>query len=84
MLPDLERKLLRMLINYPMHRNRMPTFKQLEIMSGRYQSEIIKGLKSLEEQGFITWPDKSSTASIKVLKEHEIEQESYIDYWTLF
>lgn len=70
MLPDPERKLHRILVNFPgpQNRHQMPGFKLLEIKTGRRKQEIIKGLKYLEDQGYIIWPDKSTTEGIVVLK----------------
>lgn len=89
MLPDLERKLLRILVNYNLNRRYLPTMPLLEQMSGRTSSEIIKGLKSLEKQEFIVWKGCPDTTSIRILKEWEdIPQQTRItevaaDYWTV-
>lgn len=89
MLPDLERKLLRILINYPspVHANRMPDFKRLEIMTGRKRSDILSGLQYLEDHGYITWPGKTTTTGIIVLKHDndpapKTKTRSSMDYWT--
>lgn len=70
MLPDFERKLLRILINYPspIHRVRVPDFKLLQKMTGRSKPDISNGLKYLEDNGYILWPDKSVTEGIEVIR----------------
>lgn len=88
MLPDPERKLLRILINYPspIHKSRMPDFKRLETMTGRRRPDLLRGLQYLEDQGFIMWPDKSMTEGIQIIKTEELEKSSpkrnNIEYWT--
>ncbi|WP_339271461.1 hypothetical protein NYE54_08250 [Paenibacillus sp. FSL K6-1330] len=88
MLPDPERKLLRILINYPspLHKSRMPYFKRLEMMTGRGRHDLIRGLQYLEDQGFIAWPDKTTTAGIIVLNYDNdpapVKKRSSVDYWT--
>ncbi|MBO2943601.1 hypothetical protein JJQ72_06365 [Paenibacillus sp. F411] len=91
MLPDLERKLLRILVNYPAHRRIMPTMKLIEQLTGRAKVDIIQGLESLRSKEFITWPDKGTTQGIQVLREEEDEQpqlpaqdSSNLDYWTYY
>lgn len=88
MLPDFERKLLRILINYPspVHKSRMPDFRRLEMMTGRRRPDLLRGLQYLEEQGFIVWPDKSTTDGILIIRTEELEKsppkKRNIDYWT--
>lgn len=90
MLPDPERKLLRILINYPspLHKSRMPDFKRLETMTGRRRPDLLRGLQYLEDQGFIVWPDKSVTDGIQIIKTEELEKspqrKGNIDYWTKY
>ncbi|MGG3504740.1 hypothetical protein ABES58_04565 [Paenibacillus lautus] len=90
MLPDSERKLLRILINYPspLHKSRMPDFKRLEVMTGRGRPDIQRGLQYLEDQGFILWPDKSVTDGIQIIRTEELEKspsrKGNIDYWTKY
>ena len=92
MLPDLERKLHRILINYPMHRlGRMPDIKLLEHMIGLKKEDIMQALQSLEGKGYIQWRIKADTASIVVIKDEEdslpfstIKQGSGSDYWTFY
>lgn len=88
MLPDFERKLLRILINYPspVHKSRMPDLRRLEWMTGRQRQNIFNGLQYLELQGFIVWPDKSTTEGIQIIRTEELEKSPFkkrnIDYWT--
>ncbi|MGG3307437.1 hypothetical protein ABER23_08415 [Paenibacillus lautus] len=90
MLPDRERKLLRILINYPspVHKSRMPDFKRLEMMTGRKRPDLIRGLQYLEDQGFIVWPEKSTTEGIQIIQTEVLEKstsrKSNIDYWTKY
>ncbi|MGG4346617.1 hypothetical protein ABEW68_33880 [Paenibacillus lautus] len=90
MLPDPERKLLRILINYPspIHKTRMPDYKRLEMMTGRNRPDLLRGLHYLEDQGFIVWPEKSTTDGIQIIKTEVLERsppkQSNIDYWTKY
>ncbi|QCT03793.1 hypothetical protein E6C60_3082 [Paenibacillus algicola] len=91
MLPDLERKLLRILVNYSMHRRTMPPVKLIEYLTGRAKAEITQGLESLENREFITWADKGTTQGIKILREEEDEEpqlpaqdSNNLDYWTYY
>lgn len=76
MLPDPERKLLRILINYPspVHASRMPDFKRLETMTGRRRPDIIRGLEYLEAEGYIIWPDKFTTDGIQIIRTEVLEK----------
>ncbi|KKO51947.1 hypothetical protein XI25_20895 [Paenibacillus sp. DMB20] len=88
MLPDRERKLLRILINYPspIHSARAPDFKLLETMTGRRKSEIQGSLEYLEQHGYIEWPDKGTTEGIEIIKNEVLEKSppkrNNIKYWT--
>jgi len=90
MLPDPERKLLRILINYPspVHASRMPDFKRLEIMTGRRRPDVMRGLEYLEAEGYIIWPDKSTTEGIQVIRTEVLEKspprQNNADYWTKY
>ncbi|MPY20657.1 hypothetical protein [Paenibacillus glucanolyticus] len=90
MLPDPERKLLRILINYPspVHKSRMPDFRRLEMMTGRRRPDLLIGLHYLEDQGFIVWPDKSTTEGILIIKTEVLEKSppkrNNIEYWTKY
>ncbi|MCM3784387.1 hypothetical protein M3231_15490 [Neobacillus mesonae] len=94
MLPDFERKLLRILYNFGGQRRRMPHLSELVIKTGRTESGIRKALQELEKQGMIAWQDKSSTEHIVILEgweqdaEKQVRQVStssdQIDYWTKY
>lgn len=51
MLPDLERKLLRILYSYSTQRKRMPTIDELEIKTGRNKQDIFAGLRGWWSSG---------------------------------
>ncbi len=68
MLPDLERKLLRILFNFSTQRGRMPMMGELERMTGRREKDIAEGLRWLEQERYIQWSDPPALASIQVLE----------------
>ncbi|MGW8958633.1 hypothetical protein [Paenibacillus sp. NPDC055715] len=68
MLPDIERKLLRILYNYSAGRRRLPTMKELEIKTGRRTEDIKAGLLALEQDNYITWADKSTLRDIVIIE----------------
>ena len=91
MLPDYERKVLRILYNYINQRGRMPSIRELEIKTGQSVSRIKEALLLLESEEFIAWEDKSTLKDIVILKEWEDESNmaraytsphGTIDYWT--
>lgn len=90
MLPDLERKILRILYNYASQHNRMPTIYGLEIMTGRKKQEIKNALLFLERERYILWEDKSSIETIKIIEGWERESKANkrpapkvnAQYWT--
>ena len=89
MLPDYERKVLRILYNYINQRGRMPSIRELEIKTGQSVSRIKEALLLLESEEFILWNDKSTPEDIVILKEWENERprmytspHGTIDYWT--
>lgn len=94
MLPDFERKLLRILYNFCGQRRRMPQMTELEVKTGRTEGGIRKALRELERQGMITWQDQSSTEHIVILKGWEPEEQKSVrsmpslsdgmDYWTKY
>lgn len=98
MLPDFERKLLRILVNFSGQRGRMPTISELEIKTGKSWSQIREALAELERNQFIVWKDKSSTRGILIIEGWEpLEESSHLapsirpitrgnglDYWTLY
>lgn len=92
MLPDLERKLLRIIYNFWTQRRRVPTMKELERTTGRPQRDIVATLHNLERNQYIQWPDKSTLHSIRLLHVSTPVQKpmvrerrglrSDIEYWT--
>ncbi|EHB50142.1 MULTISPECIES: hypothetical protein [Paenibacillus] len=90
MLPDLERKILRILYNYVSQHHRIPTMHGLEVMTGRKQQEIKNALLMLEKERYIEWEDKSSLGGIKIIEGWEREpqankkptQKVNAQYWT--
>jgi len=57
MLSDRDRKLLRIIANYSIGRNRFPTLRELQIKSGRAKDDVIAGLKLLEQEQYIELDD---------------------------
>ena len=99
MLPDFERKLLRILVNFSGQRGRMPIISELEIKTGKSWSRIREALAELERNQFIVWQDKSSTRGILIIEGWEpleegreptpkrtrpITRGNELDYWTLY
>ncbi|WIV18199.1 hypothetical protein QPK24_17585 [Paenibacillus polygoni] len=98
MLPDFERKLLRILVNFSGQRGRMPEVAELEVKTGKSWSQIRKALAELEQKQFIVWKDKSSARGILIIEGWEpLGDSSYLapsigpitrgnglDYWTLY
>ncbi|WP_025716046.1 hypothetical protein [Paenibacillus sp. 1-18] len=74
MLPDIERKLLRILYNYSAGRRRLPTMKELEIKTGRSVTDIKAGLLALEKDNYILWDNKSDTRHIVILEGWDRDQ----------
>lgn len=68
MLPDIERKLLRILYNFFAQKRRMPTMNELEIKTGRSVADIQAGLLALEKDNYILWDDKPSLRDIVILE----------------
>lgn len=92
MLPDLERKLLRIIYNFWSQRRRIPSMKELERTTGRMERDILAALGRLERDGYLNWPDKSNLATLRLLNVAGTEEQakdrprrglrSDIDYWT--
>ncbi|GAA0137763.1 hypothetical protein YSY43_46040 [Paenibacillus sp. YSY-4.3] len=92
MLPDLERKLLRIIYNFWSQRRRIPSMKELERTTGRTERDILAALRRLEGDGFLNWPDKSTLNTLRLLNVPEAEEpakarprrglRSDIEYWT--
>lgn len=55
MLNDLDRKLLRVLSNYIKTKGSAPTMDALMRKMGREESNILRGLSSLQSQGYMQW-----------------------------
>ncbi|GIO36180.1 hypothetical protein J41TS12_10410 [Paenibacillus antibioticophila] len=55
MLNDLDRKLLRILSNYINTKGSAPTMEALMRKMGRQEPVILRGLSSLQSQGYIQW-----------------------------
>lgn len=99
MLPDFERKLLRILVNYSGQRGRMPTMSELQVKTGRPFPLIRQALIELERNQFIIWKDKSGTGGIFIVEGFEMQEAGAkpspkrtqpmtrgreIDYWTQY
>jgi hypothetical protein len=74
MLPDIERKVLRILYNYSLTHYRMPTIRELETMTGRRKEGLFKTLEELEKKVYIKWEIKPYTQSIVVLEGWDRDQ----------
>ncbi|MGG1615536.1 hypothetical protein ACIFQM_06115 [Paenibacillus sp. NRS-1782] len=68
MLPDLERKLLRILYNYFAQHRHMPTMTELTVKTGKRDNEITAALRHMEEECYITWENNSSTQHVVLLE----------------
>ncbi|WP_211750083.1 hypothetical protein [Paenibacillus sp. Marseille-Q4541] len=91
MLPDYERKILRILYNYTSQRHRTPKINELEIKTGQTKERINEALLYLENENYIAWENKSNLEGIVILKGWEDESDiprqfsspnGSIDYWT--
>lgn len=68
MLPDLERKLLRILYNYFAQHRHMPTMAELTVKTGKRDAEITVALRHMEQERYITWENNSGTQHVVLLK----------------
>lgn len=68
MLPDLERKLLRILYNFYAQQRRMPNERELQVRTGRSKQEITNAFIHLEQQAYIRWDGKSSVTQAVILE----------------
>lgn len=86
MLPDLESKLLRIMINDPTRGSRVPTLRLLKYLTGRKPVEIMEGIASLEQQGYIMFKVRRDMRSLVVLKEesHPSAKMDRDTYWTTY
>lgn len=76
MLPDFERKLLRILYNFSGQRRRMPVWRELEHKTGRSKGQLIAALRSLEHAEFIRWAQPPNLQSIEILQGWEQPEET--------
>ena len=93
MLSDLERKVLRILLNFSSQRHRMPTKPELECTTGRRYEDIKSALDVLVQQHYIFWPDNPRLDTIVILEGWERDTSmpkpkptitSNLDYWTKY
>lgn len=92
MLPDLERKILRILYNYLGQRRRMPSMHELEVKTGQNKSRIHQALLLLESEDYIAWENKANLEDIQILEGWEREADlpkpvlthGTVDYWTKY
>lgn len=90
MLPDLERKLLRILYNYSMQHRTVPSMELLMVKTGRAKEAIDAALVSLESKNYIEWPDKAQLQSVIIRKaweqplgsERSVRSTDSVKYWT--
>ncbi|RUT28149.1 hypothetical protein EJP77_18225 [Paenibacillus zeisoli] len=69
MLPDFERKLLRILYNFSLKYRRIPDMRDIQRLTGRHHpEEIEKGLFRLEEEKYIVWEDRKDVGTIRILE----------------
>lgn len=68
MLPDLERKLLRILYNYFAQHRHMPTMTELTVKTGKRDAEITAALRHMERERYITWENKTGTQHVILLE----------------
>lgn len=71
MLPDFERKLLRILYNFSRQQRRMPIWSELERKTGRDQQRLLPALSRLETEGYIRWEYPPNLQSIRILEARE-------------
>lgn len=71
MLPDLERKLLRILSAYIYKHKRFPSMWMLWRKTGRREADLLRSLKALKEKGYIDW-EAAKHAQSRILKEWEV------------
>jgi hypothetical protein len=68
MLPDLERKLLRILYNYFAQHRHMPTMTELTVKTGKRDTEITAALRHMEQERYITWENNTGTQHVILLE----------------
>lgn len=93
MLPDFERKILRILYNYINQRRRMPTLNELETKTGQDKKRISEALMFLKKDNYISWDDQSDLNTIIILEgweressrpQPQITDSGSVDYWTRY
>ncbi|MEY9096304.1 hypothetical protein [Paenibacillus sp. RC84] len=79
MLPDIERRVLRILYNFANNHGRMPDLTELETMSGSNQEKLKQALSGLREKGYIMGDKLSEVKIIEAWpREKKEETKSYI------
>ncbi|QDA30199.1 hypothetical protein [Paenibacillus polymyxa] len=96
MLPDRERKLLRILYNYFSVRRRMPGMIELKAKTGGDEVSIHQTLQALADEKYIIWEEGLSVEQIVILEGWERKPspdgkqplaphiESDLSYWTKY
>lgn len=79
MLPDFERKLLRILVNFSIGRRRMPSIYELTVKTGRKEAGVLEALASLKDHGFIEW-DLQKPEQITVIRQWETDRDR-VNVW---
>ncbi|NDI34544.1 BlaI/MecI/CopY family transcriptional regulator [Chengkuizengella sediminis] len=73
MLTDLERKVLRILYNFPHSiKKRMPTIRELEIKTGKDEKTVRSVLNGLVRGGYIECKD-GNTQNIKIISTRDYD-----------
>lgn len=67
MLQDIERKILRILGNYSVGRNRTPTIEELCIKTGRTRIAVMTVLEALAKEEYIQW-DRMQPDHVTILE----------------
>ncbi|WP_217597886.1 hypothetical protein [Cohnella sp. GbtcB17] len=70
MLPDKERKVLRILAAYTYKHKRFPSMWELWRKTGSREADLVRTLKALVDKGFIEW-DQASHHTSRIIKEWE-------------
>ncbi|MEC0248881.1 hypothetical protein P4H65_24110 [Paenibacillus chitinolyticus] len=82
MLPDIERKVLRILYNFANNHGRMPELAELETKSGSNQESLKQALSGLREKGYIMGNKLSEVKIIEPWpREKKEETKTYINPW---
>ncbi|MCL6458880.1 MAG: hypothetical protein K6T85_12810 [Gorillibacterium sp.] len=70
MLPDIERKVLRILHNFTAKYRRGPSFDELRTMTGRSRQDLEAAIRSLQIQSYVSW-DGRDPSTVMILKAWE-------------